>query len=83
MSNKLKETESEINRLQDQLDDEEDAKIALQKNLTAAQAQVGEKINSPYLFTCIYSAMLGVFVISSKVCLGLSSLLLNEFYVCS
>lgn len=45
----MKESESEINRLQDQLDDEEDAKIALQKNLTAVQAQVGKKVNPPTL----------------------------------
>lgn len=48
VSNKLKESESEISRLQDQLDDEEDAKVALQKNLTQAQAQVGEQIASHF-----------------------------------
>lgn len=42
LSNKLKESENEINRLQDQLEDEEDAKAAIQKNLTATQTQVGE-----------------------------------------
>lgn len=44
LSNKLKESESEINRLQDQLEDEEDAKAAIQKNLTAMQTQVGESL---------------------------------------
>ena len=44
LSNKLKENESEINRLQDQLEDEEDAKAAIQKNLTATQTQVGESL---------------------------------------
>ena len=44
LSNKLKESESEINRLQDQLEDEEDAKAAIQKNLTATQTQVGESL---------------------------------------
>ena len=44
LSNKLKESESEINRLQDQLEDEEDAKAAIQKNLTAIQTQVGESL---------------------------------------
>lgn len=48
LSNKLKESETEISRLQDQLDDEEDAKIALQKNLSQVQAQVGEQTNSHY-----------------------------------
>ena len=49
LSNKLKESETEINRLQDQLDDEEDAKIALQKSLTAVQTQVSKRVNSPSL----------------------------------
>lgn len=53
LSNKLKESEAEISRLQDQLDDEEDAKGALQKNLTQAQAQVGEQIDSHYSWPCI------------------------------
>lgn len=44
LSNKLKESETEINRLQDQLEDEEDAKAAIQKNLTATQTQVGESL---------------------------------------
>jgi len=48
LSNKLKETETEISRLQDQLDDEEDSKVALQKNLTQVQAQVGEQIGSHF-----------------------------------
>lgn len=48
LSNKLKESETEISRLQDQLEDEEDAKIAIQKNLTATQTQVGESLyNGP------------------------------------
>lgn len=42
LSNKLKDSEGEINRLQDLLDDEEDAKAALQKNFTQVQAQVSE-----------------------------------------
>lgn len=53
LSNKLKESESEISRLQDQLDDEEDAKVALQKNLTQAQAQVGEQIASRFCWPYI------------------------------
>ena len=42
LSNKLKDSDAELNRLQDQLDDEEDAKVALQKNLSQVQAQVSE-----------------------------------------
>ena len=53
LSNKLKETETEIGRLQDQLDDEEDAKIALQKNLSQAQTQVSEQTNSHYCWLYI------------------------------
>ena len=52
LSNKLKETETEISRLQDQLDDEEDSKVALQKNLTQVQAQVGEQIGSHFCWPC-------------------------------
>lgn len=53
LSNKLKESESEITRLQDQLDDEEDAKIALQKNLSQVQTQVGQQRNSHYYWLSI------------------------------
>ena len=42
LSNKLKDSDAELNRLQDQLDDEEDAKVALQKNLSQVQAQVSQ-----------------------------------------